>query len=289
MAVAKRRPAWQNSRMKITRRDALMRLGAGTLLAAGTWPGALSLRAGSPAGNFRFVVVNDLHYINEDCGRFLEGIMGKIAAEQPDFCLVAGDLTEKGQREHLAAMRDILGGLKLPYYPVIGNHDYNSAESNRYYRLFFPRRLNYWFEHAGWQFVGLDTSEGQKYEKTSVQPDTLQWLADHLGKLEPAKPTVIFTHFPLGPGVRYRPLNADAVLEPFKPFNLRAIYCGHFHGFTEKKTLSTVAFTNRCCALKRGNHDGTKEKGYFVCDAADGGVTTRFVKVAVPAQPATAA
>ena len=36
--------------------------------------------------------------------------------------------------------------------------------------------------------------------------------------------------------------------------------------------------TNRCCALKRFNHDGTKEKGYFVCDVVNGQINRRFVE-----------
>ena len=36
--------------------------------------------------------------------------------------------------------------------------------------------------------------------------------------------------------------------------------------------------TNRCCALKRGNHDGTKEKGYFVCTADQAGISREFVE-----------
>ena len=41
----------------------------------------------------------------------------------------------------------------------------------------------------------------------------------------------------------------------------------------------TVFTTNRCCAFARGNHDGTKEKGYFLCTARDGKFTREFVEV----------
>ena len=75
---------------------------------------------------------------------------------------------------------------------------------------------------------------------------------------------------------------ARTLLERFKPFNLQGIFCGHWHGFTERKVGEVFAVTNRCCALKRGNHDKTKEKGFLVCEARDGRVTYRFVEAPIP-------
>src|SRR5262249_55410346 len=115
--------------------------------------------------------------------------------------------------------------------------------------------------------------------KVDVQPHTLQWLDDTLSKLNKKKPTVVFTHFPLGPLVIYRPGNADKVLERFKEFNLQAVFNGHFHAFTERKVGQTVLTTNRCCSFSRNNHDGSKEKGYFVCHAKDGKIERTFVEV----------
>ena len=76
-----------------------------------------------------------------------------------------------------------------------------------------------------------------------------------------------------------RPLNADAVLERLIEFNLVAVFNGHFHGFTERTAGRTVLTTNRCCAISRGNHDGTTEKGYFLCRAAAGIIQREFVEV----------
>jgi hypothetical protein len=166
-------------------------------------------------------------------------------------------------------------------YPVIGNHDYLTQTDRAAYMELFPDRLNYHFSNQGWQFVGLDTSEGLKYEKTAVLPQTLQWLDDNLPKLDKTKPTVILTHFPLGENVTYRPSNADAVLDRFREHNLQAVFNGHFHGFTERKSGSAVITTNRCCALKRDNHDRTKDKGYFVCAASEGRITRTFVEYKV--------
>lgn len=295
----------------LTRRAALERLSAGTLLALGWWPGALRAADDGRSGSFRFLVVNDLHYMTSECGVWLEKAMRQMKAHPGvEFCLVAGDLCEHGTAEELAGARDALKVLGLPTYVVVGNHDYlgenpvpnakagrprartprdagpepprsQRMANRRAYETHFPSQINYWFEHRGWQFVGLDTSQGLRYEKTVIQDPTFWWIDAHVSKLDRRKPTVIVTHFPLGPTVRYRPANADALLERFKPLNLQAVFCGHWHGFTERQVDGVTLTTNRCCALKRGNHDGSKEKGYFLCAAQDGKITREFVPVQV--------
>ena len=269
-----------------TRREALEKLSPSILLSLGLWPG--TLRAASTGGSFRFIVVNDLHYISSDCGQWLEKMTRQMKSHADvELCLVAGDLTEHGQREHHGAVRDLLRAFSIPTYVVIGNHDYVSGTGERTaYDESFPRSLNYSFAHRGWQFIGLDTSEGLKYENTSIQPHTLAWADEQVRKLDKNRPTIIFTHFPLGPGVKYRPLNSDHLLERFKPLNLQGIFCGHYHATTEAKVANTIATTNRCCALKRSNHDGTKEKGYFLCTARDGKVTREFVELKAEAKTA---
>ena len=263
----------------LSRRQALQRLSSGALLALGLWPGALPKVKGA-SDSFRFAVVNDTHYIDRECGAFLERVVGQMRAiGDLDFCLHAGDLTEHGHQNDLGAVREIFSGLKIPVYPVIGNHDYLTHTNRLAYETIFPGRLNYIFRHQGWQFVALDSSEGLKYQETRIQPATVNWLEDNLRRLDKEQPTVIFTHFPLGAYVRYRPLNADAVLDRFRQFNLQAVFSGHYHGFTENRWRAAVATTNRCCALKRTNHDGTKEKGFFICEARGGTVTREFVQV----------
>ena len=87
----------------LSRRDALSRLSAGALLALGLWPGCLSARArsGEP-GSFKFIAVNDTHYLSPDCGQYLEGVVRQMKTAGAEFCLHLGDLTEKGERAHLA-------------------------------------------------------------------------------------------------------------------------------------------------------------------------------------------
>jgi hypothetical protein len=265
---------------RFTRRDA-MRLSAGALLSAGLWPGALAAEGDKDSGDFYFIAVNDMHWKDEKGADWFARLAKQMKghAEQPDFVLLVGDLAEDGTPEQLGPMRDWCKDLGLPVRIVPGNHDYVTQTDRKPYDDLFPGRLNFHFEHRGWQFVGFDSTDGQKAKGVSVLPPTLQWLDATLPKLDKKKPMIAFTHFPLGGLIPYRAVNADAVLERFKPFNVRAVYNGHFHGFTERVIGEIVLTTNKCCSFARANHDGTKEKGYFLCRAKDGKVTRTFVEV----------
>lgn len=264
---------------RLTRRE-LLRRSPTALLAAGLWPGTLT--AGDPpTAAFSFLVVNDLHSLDKKCHPWFETVVKQMAghAETPTFLLAAGDLANDGTANQLGAVKELFAGLKLPVYPVPGNHDFTDKVERKAYDDLYPNRLNYAFDHGGWQFVALDTTEGTKYQNTTISADTLKWLDDQLPKLDKKRPLVAFTHFPLGDGVKMRPKNADAVLKRLMPYNLRAAYGGHFHGFTEKTAGDAVLTTNRCCAFSRENHDGTKEKGYFLVTAKDGKLTRKFAEV----------
>ena len=57
--------------MHMTRREALRHLSAGSLLALGLWPGALRAKDNPDSSSFRFLVVNDTHYMSPECGEWL--------------------------------------------------------------------------------------------------------------------------------------------------------------------------------------------------------------------------
>lgn len=275
----------------LSRRDALKTLSAGALFSLGLWPGALRAAGTTPpAGRFTFIAVNDTHYLSPECGDWLRKVVARMSAEKPDFVLHIGDVSDKGIAEHHAIVRDIFGALRVPFYPVIGNHDWTAQTDRSAYDSIFPGRINYTFEHAGWQFVGLDTSEGTHWHDTTISPATFAWLDQNLPKIDRTRPLVLFTHFPLISGAPLRPINdtsnarmqpanAEALLEKFKDHNLQAVFNGHFHGYKESHFHDALVTTNRCCALKKDNFDGTKEKGFFACTAEHGHVTRRFVQV----------
>jgi predicted MPP superfamily phosphohydrolase len=264
-----------------TSRREWLRTGAAATLALGLWPGCARFAGNGRGGEFTFLEINDTHYSSPQCPEWFERVTASVRAlsPKPEFCLVVGDLAEGGMEKELGAMREVLLGLGLPFHPVIGNHDYLTQTDRSVWDKLFPGALNYRFEHREWQFVGLDSSDGKKYEKTRIQPETFRWLEDNLKKLDRQKPTVLFTHFPLGPATQYRPLNADDLIERFKDLNVVSAFSGHFHGFTERTLFNTVFTTNRCCAISRTNHDRTKEKGYFLCRAKEGRIEREFIEV----------
>jgi hypothetical protein len=264
-----------------TSRREWIRNSAAATLALGLWPGCARFAANGRGGEFTFIEVNDSHFSSPKCPEFFERVTASIRSltPKPELCLMVGDLVDHGTETELGAMRDVLRGLEMPFHPVIGNHDYGPQNDRSKWDAMFPAALNYYFEHRGWQFVALDSSEGSKYEKTKIQPDTLRWADDNVRKLNRKLPTILFTHFPLGPDTTYRPLNADELLERFEKLNLVAVFNGHYHGFTERKVRETVFTTSKCCSVARANHDKTTEKGYFFCRAKDGRIEREFIEV----------
>ena len=263
---------------KISRRDALRLTSAALGLSR-------FARAAEAADGFTFIAVNDLHYFDEKCAPFFRNVVAKMRESAPEaaFCLIAGDLANGGEAAQFAPLREIFNGLGVPLHPVPGNHDFNLSGDRSAYDAAFPEKLNYVFRHAGWQFIGLDTTQGTDFDETNISETTLAWLDSTLPKLDASAPTVAFTHFPLGKGVTYRPLNADAVLARLTTLNLRATFSGHWHGLNEQRLDRAELIVNRCCARVRGNRDGSPLKGWWVCQAsADGTLTHRFA--ALPAE-----
>jgi 3',5'-cyclic AMP phosphodiesterase CpdA len=267
----------------MTRRGALTRLGTASLLALGLGPSCHSSHVDASRRRVRFIVVNDLHHGAPECEPYFAALLQQMRThEDIEFVLLLGDLADTGKAMDLAAIRDQFQKLGVPFYPVIGNHDYATMTDRRAYEEVFPGRINYWFRHCGWQFVGLDSTQGTDYQNTRIQPGTLNWLDVTLPKLDLDKPTVVFTHFPLGEGVPMRPLNADEVLHHFVAFNLQGVFGGHHHAFTERRFQGAEVVTNRCCSRLRNNHDGTKEKGYWLVTAANGRLAREFVEFPPP-------
>jgi len=263
----------------LTRREWL-RLSAGALLSLGVWPGRLRGAEAPATHDFTFIAVNDLHALEDACRPWFDDVVRQMKTSAPaaEFCLVGGDLAENGSPAQLILIKDSFSALGIPCHAVVGNHDYQSFSNRSVYEQIFPEQINYSFTHRGWQIIGLDSSEGTKARETRISETTLAWLDQNLSKLDLRRPTILFTHFPLGDFVWARPLNADDLLQRCYGLNLQAVFCGHFHGLTERPFRHSIITTDKCCSRVRRNHDGTPEKGWFVCQAVNGEIKRRLVE-----------
>lgn len=254
---------------------------AAASVAAGLWPGRIFADdAAGENGEFEFIQVNDLHFTDEQlCPPWFGKAFGLMRESAPkaEFVLLSGDLTTDCKDMEFSGIKSVLPLLKTPVHLTPGNHDFTTPSGFGVFDRHFPGKRNYAIEHRGWQVFSLNSVESRGYMSTNVPQETLEWVRDNLGKFDPKKPTILSTHFPLGIAHLRRPKNADALLAPFRKFNVQHIFSGHWHGYSEMELNGAPATTNRCCSRYRGNHDGSDRKGWFVCAAKAGTVTRRFV------------
>jgi len=235
-------------------------------------------RKGAPASGFQFIVVNDTHYTEAECGLWLEKAVRQMKSHHADFCILNGDLSENGRSDQLYGVCEVFKKLDMPVHKIIGNHDYLSSTNRQPFLEICGPELNYQFKHKGWQFIGLDSTQGTNVYRTQIQPETMAWVGRTLPTMDQTRPTVLFTHFPLGKNIT-RPTNSDELLAHFEPFQMREIFNGHWHGISETLWRDTSIVTDRCCSRLRENRDGSKEKGYFLCRASSGKITKSFISV----------
>ncbi len=82
-------------------------------------------RAGAPP-LARIAAVGDLHVGLDHSGKIRPAFEG--LAEHADVLLLAGDLTQHGDRAEASILAGELSGIEVPVFAVLGNHDYHSGE-----------------------------------------------------------------------------------------------------------------------------------------------------------------
>lgn len=269
----------QQLRSETISRRQLLGAGLSGLLAAGLWPGRPEAEGRNE--EFQFIAMNDTHFRDERDVSYFEALAKFVKSTErtTDFVLHCGDIADGGLLTQIAPVKFLLDQIDKPYYVTPGNHDVDPSDGSlRTYReVFGPQSLNGWFEHKGWQFVGFDSTQGTEWKHPRVQPANMAWLQQTLRKLDSRKPLVVFTHMPLGEDVPMRAANAETVLKMFVKHNLKAVFNGHYHGYTLRHYRGAGISTDRCLSWWRGNMDGSPQKGYFRCRAKAGQVTREFI------------
>jgi len=234
-------------------------------------------------GPVKILSLGDMHLTDQKSATYPRKVVRAMNDEGGDLVLVCGDLGSKPTRAELELARDVLDELKMPYYPVLGNHDALHAgekEETLFREVFSLEQNSYHFTQKGIRFIGVDHGCGKAYGNNSVRPAVMAWLEKTLATIPDDQPIIFFSHYPFGKGVKYRTRNADDVHALFEGKRLLAMIGGHFHGNTEQRENGVLMTTTACSSGTRGNHDRTGAKGFRVFRVdEDLNITTEFKEV----------
>jgi Icc protein len=164
----------------------------------------------------------------------LQSALDDILAHHADAAriLITGDLTERGEPDAYAALKQALSRLPMPVHLMLGNHD----ERGAYYGVFAgPKDAGGFAQHSVETAVGrllfLDTLKGPPSSAGQYCQVRRAWLKAELGKGGPAW---IFMHHP--PFSIGHPLMDLIALEDGEGFgalleghDVRHIFFGHAH------------------------------------------------------------
>jgi outer membrane protein assembly factor BamB len=175
----------------------------------------------------RFAWLSDAHVGSDRGADDLRIAVGDInAMDGLSFVLVTGDVTEMGTFENFSLAKDILGGLKVPYHIIPGNHDTKWSESggSDFARIWGDDRFV--FESGGYRFIGLSQGPVLRMGDGNWAPQDVRWLEERLAEsVAAAKPTIFASHYPLDPSIS----NWYVVLDRLKTIPIVAVLVGHGH------------------------------------------------------------
>ena len=194
----------------------------------------------------KFVVMSDLHLVPPggvskglDPAARLRSAVESLNTNHgdADFCILAGDLADRGEPEAYALLADILGEARVPLYVTLGNHD-----DRRVYKDAYPGAVldeNGFAQHAidakGYRVIVLDSSEPEIV--AGVLCDTrLAWLRTRLAEAMDRPVIVVLHHHtnPLSTNVdRIRLEEPEKLVAALKTHpDIRQVIAGHVHCVT---------------------------------------------------------
>jgi len=215
----------------------------------------------------RVAATADLHY-----GKHSRGTLHDAFAEisnNADILLLCGDLTDYGLPDEAEALvADIRAAVKVPMLAVLGNHDFESAQSESICKILDDAGINLLdgeaTEIAGVGFAGIAgfgggfgrqmlNAWGEPLIKQFVQESINHAvrLEQALAKLQTERKIAVLHYSPIratlkGENPEIFPfLGSSRLEEPINRFRVNAVFHGHAHnGVLEGKTSTGIPVYN---------------------------------------------
>jgi calcineurin-like phosphoesterase family protein len=165
---------------------------------------------------FRFLQWNDVHIdeteppgyqLANEKMKYLVDWANEKGDIRPDLVVGVGDMVHGGALATLAPdtqlQKELLAGLKVAFYPVIGNHENVQQEGAAQYEAAFSEafgedRINYTLKHKGLLFVMLNNSGAPMSNSKEVGRRRNDWLRGVFEK-SAGVPKIVCCHIPLIP------------------------------------------------------------------------------------------
>ncbi|WP_208348756.1 phosphodiesterase [Pseudaestuariivita rosea] len=194
----------------------------------------------------KFIVLSDLHLLQEgqtyaglDPADRLRRAIDQIndRHSDADFCVLAGDLVDLGDRPSYERLEDLLADLTVPVHMTLGNHD----NRDTFLQVFgddlaaptgFVDKV---IDAGGYRILLIDSLlDGEVTGR--IEPQQLDWIRDRLAEAAD-RPVIVVTHHHINRlhnfMDRYLLQNSDALLDVLTTHaQVHHIITGHVHSTT---------------------------------------------------------
>ena len=256
----------------------------------------------------KFAIINDMHLGPPDSG-YYKGIQRKLvphserlmrkfveemnSQENPAFVVNLGDSIEDvNDRDtdirYFKKTVDILSGLKMPVYSLVGNHDVRTLTQKEIAQMVGHDRMYYSFDHSRYHFVMLsfemtgDHTHNPGDISAVVPAEQITWLKDDLNSTD--KPTVVFVHYGLAdddmkgnfwfeskPSIAMLGNRREVreILE--KSGKVRAVITAHQH-WNRMFVHNDIPYFTVTSLVENFNNDGVPAEAYTIVKLDDEGI-----------------
>ena len=176
----------------------------------------------APKDTIRFAVFADSHYNYNELGKAVEKVN---QSPEIDFVIVNGDMADHGYLKEYELFHDKMKELIVPYFTVIGNHDYKSNGESIYQQMY--GHPNKFFTYQDNSFILFDNI----FWESNKTPN-MNWLEAQLKRSNTSnyKNIFVLAHIPpFGEQFtdEYEELYRGLMLE----YNVNLSVHGHLHRF----------------------------------------------------------